>query len=99
MDCPSGPARILESETYGSLVLVGNDAGQTDAILSVLNAPPAPQLLRERVASLSVTRAAARDLGACSESQTNSKISREVSKRKRQRKSRPLARLTGDRYL
>lgn len=61
-DCPSGPAEILEGGIYGPLVPVGNEAALADAILSVLNEPPDPHLLRERVAQFSVERAADRYL-------------------------------------
>jgi len=56
-DCPSGPAEILEHGRYGPLVQVGDHKALGDAILSVLDAPPDPELLRKRAADFTVDRA------------------------------------------
>ena len=56
-DCPSGPAEILEHGRYGPLVQVGDHKALGDAILSVLDTPPDPELLRRRAADFTVNRA------------------------------------------
>jgi glycosyltransferase involved in cell wall biosynthesis len=61
-DCPSGPAEILENGKYGPLVPVGDHVALADAILSVLNAPPDRDWLKDRAAMFSVDRAANRYL-------------------------------------
>src|SRR5690606_2659030 len=49
-DCPSGPREILESGRYGLLIPIGASDELAGAILSTLDAPPAPALLRRRAA-------------------------------------------------
>ncbi len=49
-DCPSGPAEILAGGRYGPLVPVGDVSALTEAIDSVLTAPPAPELNHQAVA-------------------------------------------------
>jgi len=56
-DCPGGAAEILADGLYGPLVPVGDDQALADAILSTLDAAPAPELLRKRAAEFSVERA------------------------------------------
>jgi glycosyltransferase involved in cell wall biosynthesis len=53
-DCPSGPAEILDGGKYGPLVPVADDRALATAIVSVLDDPIDPGLLRERVKMFSV---------------------------------------------
>lgn len=64
-DCPGGgPRELLKDGAYGPLVPVGDDAAMARAILSVLDDPPAPSILRARAAEFSVDRAVDRYLEA-----------------------------------
>ncbi|OKH41530.1 glycosyl transferase [Calothrix sp. HK-06] len=47
-DCESGPAEILENGKYGKLVAVGDVPGLAEAIISTLNNPVNPELLRQK---------------------------------------------------
>jgi glycosyltransferase involved in cell wall biosynthesis len=60
VDCPSGPAEILESGAHGPLVPVGDAPALARAIARVLDAPPAAAALRARAADFSAERCAAR---------------------------------------
>lgn len=55
-DCPSGPAEILERGEYGELVPVGDPAALARGILGALDAPRAPDRLRERARRFAVDR-------------------------------------------
>jgi glycosyltransferase involved in cell wall biosynthesis len=59
-DCPSGPAEILDSGKYGSLVPVRDDAALAEAISRTLESPPDRDLLRKRGMMFSVDRAVER---------------------------------------
>ena len=61
-DCPSGPAEILDGETYGRLVPVGDDAALANAILATLDNPPPRDHLRDRAQFFSVDCAVERYL-------------------------------------
>jgi glycosyltransferase involved in cell wall biosynthesis len=52
-DCPVGPSEILQGGRYGKLVPVGDPAAMARAICQTLNAPPEPDLLRERAGHFS----------------------------------------------
>ena len=56
-DCPSGPAEILDHGRFGPLVSVGDDAALAEAVLSILEAAPDRNRLRERGAMFSIERA------------------------------------------
>ncbi|MBW4578143.1 MAG: glycosyltransferase [Tildeniella nuda ZEHNDER 1965/U140] len=55
-DCPSGPAEILDGGKYGKLVPVNDPAALADGILATLQAPIAPEILRQRAQEFSVDR-------------------------------------------
>ena len=59
LDCPSGPAEILDGGTDGTLAPVVNNAAVADAIRAVLDASLDAQLLRQRVVPCSVERTTA----------------------------------------
>jgi glycosyltransferase involved in cell wall biosynthesis len=48
-DCPSGPREILQGGRFGPLVPVGDVAALGQAILSMLDSPPDPDVLRAAV--------------------------------------------------
>ena len=56
-DCKSGPAEILEQGKYGQLVPVGNINGMAEAIISTLEKPQEPVLLKQRAAEFSLEKA------------------------------------------
>ena len=49
-DCPGGSAEVLQEGKLGPLVAVGDDASLAEAILSQLESPTEPELLRRRAA-------------------------------------------------
>ncbi|SDY19656.1 glycosyltransferase [Nitrosomonas sp. Nm33] len=53
-DCPNGPREILQDDTYGALVPIGNPEAMADAMLATLAAPPDAARLRARAAEFSV---------------------------------------------
>jgi len=53
-DCPSGPAEILDEETYGPLVPVGDAQALAESIQSVLDDPQDSERIRERAMDFSV---------------------------------------------
>jgi glycosyltransferase involved in cell wall biosynthesis len=55
-DCPSGPAEILQNGRYGKLVPVGDVDAIAAAIIETLDAPPDPDLLRQRAQDFSLER-------------------------------------------
>src|SRR4051812_16776517 len=57
IDCPSGPAEILDGGRYGPLVPVGDDVALAAAMERVLAAPSDSALLRARAAEFTVERA------------------------------------------
>lgn len=57
-DCPDGPKEILNCEAYGPLVPVGDDRALAKAILTTLETPPEPAVLRARAEEFSVDKAA-----------------------------------------
>ena len=57
MDCPSGPAEILDGRKYGRLVPVGDDAELAQAICDTLDHVPPREKLIERGQFFSVDRA------------------------------------------
>jgi glycosyltransferase involved in cell wall biosynthesis len=57
MDCPSGPAEVLDNGRFGPLVPVGDVAALARAIEHVLDHPPAAQSLRTRARLFTVERA------------------------------------------
>jgi glycosyltransferase involved in cell wall biosynthesis len=57
-DCPSGPAEILDRGRYGPMVPIGDDAALAHAMARMLDAPPDPDILRQRAAMFSVERSA-----------------------------------------
>jgi glycosyltransferase involved in cell wall biosynthesis len=61
-DCASGPGEILESGRYGRLVPVGDDGALARAMLTTLDDPPRPEVLRERAEDFRADRAASRYL-------------------------------------
>jgi len=56
-DCPSGPREILRNGEVGPLVPIGDANAMAKAILSVLEAPPDPKLLKEAALPYSVKQA------------------------------------------
>jgi glycosyltransferase involved in cell wall biosynthesis len=56
-DCESGPAEILGNGQYGKLVKVGDVQGLADAMLSTLDSPTDPELLRQRGSEFSLDAA------------------------------------------
>ncbi|RLB44288.1 MAG: glycosyltransferase [Deltaproteobacteria bacterium] len=56
-DCPSGPAEILEGGKIAPLVPIGDPATMAQAILSVLDKPPDPELLRSASMPFTVKKA------------------------------------------
>ena len=56
-DCPSGPAEVLDHGKFGPLVPVGDDESMANAINSVLDVSPDPEMLRGRAEFFSVGRA------------------------------------------
>lgn len=52
-DCPSGPVEILDGGRFGPLTPVRDDAALARAILSILDAPPDPEILRARASLFS----------------------------------------------
>lgn len=61
-NCTSGPAEILEEGAFGPLVPVGDHQALGDAILAVLDRPPAPDTLRKHADTFSVERSVSRYL-------------------------------------
>ena len=59
-DCPVGPREILEGGRLGTLVPVGDPDALADAMARTLDAPPDPDLLRERASFFNVERAVER---------------------------------------
>lgn len=57
IDCPSGPAEILEGGKWGLLVPVGDETLLAKAIIQTLERPPDRELLRKRGLEFSVDRA------------------------------------------
>lgn len=55
-NCESGPAEILEGGKYGKLVPIGDSDALADAILSALDTPFPPQMLRSRAEEFSVDK-------------------------------------------
>ncbi len=55
-DCKSGPQEILANGQYGKLVTVGDVSALADAILTTLDAPTDPALLRQRSKEYSLER-------------------------------------------
>ena len=53
-DCESGPAEILEAGKYGRLVPVGDAAALAEGILTTLNQPTDPEVLRQRARAFSI---------------------------------------------
>lgn len=53
-DCPSGPAEILENGKYGKLVPVQDTEAMAQAILTTIETPFDPELLRTRADDFSV---------------------------------------------
>jgi glycosyltransferase involved in cell wall biosynthesis len=58
-DCPSGPQEILDGGRVGRLVPVGDAEAMAEAIIAVLDSPPAPQVMIERAREFSFERAIA----------------------------------------
>ena len=56
-DCPVGPTEILEGGRFGELVPTRDPAALADAMERALDAPPRPDVLRERAAFFGVERA------------------------------------------
>ncbi|HYQ90484.1 MAG TPA: glycosyltransferase, partial [Candidatus Competibacteraceae bacterium] len=56
-DCPSGPAEILDNGRFGPLVPVGDEVAMAQAIVAVLDCPPAKVRLRARAALFSFEQA------------------------------------------
>jgi glycosyltransferase involved in cell wall biosynthesis len=52
-DCESGPREVLEGGRWGPLVPVGEPNALAEAMVGVLNAPPAKEGLRARAAAFS----------------------------------------------
>jgi glycosyltransferase involved in cell wall biosynthesis len=57
VDCPHGPAEILDGGAYGTLVRLGDEAGFAAALAAAIDAPVDRERLRERAAYFSVDRA------------------------------------------
>ncbi|MBW4691945.1 MAG: glycosyltransferase [Lyngbya sp. HA4199-MV5] len=55
-DCPSGPAEILDGGKYGTLVPMRNATALAAGILTALEQPIAPNILRQRAQEFSVDR-------------------------------------------
>lgn len=55
-DCPSGPAEILDSGNYGTLVPMRDANALAKGILAALETPIAPDILRQRAQEFSVDR-------------------------------------------
>ena len=55
-DCPSGPAEILDGGKYGTLVPMRDAAALAEGLLGALQAPIAPDVLRQRAQEFSVDR-------------------------------------------
>lgn len=53
-DCPHGPKEILDNGRYGPLVPVGNVEALSDAIIQVLDHPPARETMMQRAALFEV---------------------------------------------
>ncbi len=56
-NCPSGPAEILEDGKYGTLVPVSDAAALAKGILTAIDHPIAPDILRQRAQAFSLDRA------------------------------------------
>ena len=61
-DCPGGASEILGHGAIGPLVPVGDDRAMADAILSLIDAPPDPELLCSSAARFAVEPAVERYL-------------------------------------
>lgn len=61
-DCRSGPREVLQEGRYGRLVPVGDSAALGRAMAETLEAPLAPEVLREAVAEYTQERSTARYL-------------------------------------
>jgi glycosyltransferase involved in cell wall biosynthesis len=61
-DCPGGASEILDHGAIGPLVPVGDDRAMAEAILSLLDAPPDPELLCSGAARFAVEAAVERTL-------------------------------------
>jgi glycosyltransferase involved in cell wall biosynthesis len=59
-DCESGPREVLEGGRWGPLVPVGKADALAEAMMGVLNAPPAKEGLRARAAAFSAEVATAK---------------------------------------
>lgn len=58
VDCPYGPAEILEDGKYGKLVPLGNSGTLAEAILQTLDETPDTELLKKRGQEFTVTKTA-----------------------------------------
>ena len=56
-DCPTGPAEILDHGRVGPLVPIGDEAALADAMIEVLDHPPAPERLKESTTLFTVEHA------------------------------------------
>ncbi|MEZ5931160.1 MAG: glycosyltransferase [Alphaproteobacteria bacterium] len=61
-DCPAGPAEILDGGRFGRLVPVGDPGALAEAIVDMLDRPPAADPRRARAADFSMERTAERYL-------------------------------------